>query len=151
MRSSRLNDCAAERSSWLQDAGRQAFRATAHCEKAIPPIGFFPGLARESGHDSNESDGCSDQGSLASIEILGLHRTMESFLPYRCVQLPRRTPRGCFQELLARTRGHQDGTCTQDCDGSWIFAPGRIVRCSTGELVDPVCDPVRNACYRAWR
>ena len=42
-----------------------------HRENAILPIGFLPGLARESGHDLTESDVCSDQGSLASIASLG--------------------------------------------------------------------------------
>ena len=55
MRVSRLDDCAAERTSWLQEAGWHALRMTAQGENAILPIGFSPGLARESGHDLTES------------------------------------------------------------------------------------------------
>ena len=41
MRSSRLNDCAAELSSWLQEAGWHDLQTTAHCENAILPIDRF--------------------------------------------------------------------------------------------------------------
>ena len=41
-RSSSLDDCAAERSSWLSEAGWHALRTIAHCENAMLPIGLLP-------------------------------------------------------------------------------------------------------------
>ena len=67
MRSSRLEDS----SSWLQEAESHALRTTAHCENAMLPKGFLPGLPRESGRVLTESDVGIDQGSPVSIASLG--------------------------------------------------------------------------------
>ena len=55
-------------------------RGQPRTENAILPIGFLPGLARQSGHDLTESDVGSDQGSLASIASLG-HASNHPELP----------------------------------------------------------------------
>ena len=72
MRSSRLDDCAAERSSWLQEAGWHALRTTGHCENANLPIGKNLGMA--------------ERRQTRAVQPRSIHRTTESFLPIKFVQ-----------------------------------------------------------------
>ena len=95
---------------------------------------FLSGLARESGHDSTESDVGSDQGSVPSIAM--------SFWPSDAITSQSKEHKH-FQELLAGNWRHQDGAGSQDCEGSGTRGSGKSRYCLTSETVDPVCDPVR--------